>query len=131
MYAYIKEQVDNGTYIPIDVDETRKKFHLHFVDYNFIVSATSFSTKVRMTTDKSMLSESGLSLSDVTKPAPEDVPSLRVILLSSRCQNCYAVYDIKKFFRSVLTTDKDLYLLILHLMGFTPLFSLACDPDLS
>ena len=59
-----------------------------------------------------MRSESGLSLNDVTKPAPGDVPSLRGILLRSRCHNFYAVYDIKKFFRSVLTSDKDSYLRI-------------------
>ena len=110
--GYIKEQVDNGNYIPINVYEARKKFQLHFVGYNFIVSATSSSTKVRMTTDSSMRSESGLSLNDVTKPAPGDVPSLRGILLHLRCHNFYAVYDIKKFFRSVFTSDKDSYLRI-------------------
>ena len=59
--------------------------------YNFIISANSSSTKVRMTTDSSMCSESGLSLSNVTKPAPGDVPSLHGILLLSRCHNFYAV----------------------------------------
>ena len=52
---YMKEQEDNGNYIPIDVDESRKKFQLHFVGYNFVVSATSSSTKVRMTTDSSVM----------------------------------------------------------------------------
>ena len=110
--GYIKEQMDNGDYIPINVDEARKKFQLHFVNYNSVVSATSSSTKVRMTTDSSMRSEPGLSLNDVTKPAPGDVPSLCSILLRSRCHNFDAVYDIKKFFRSVLTSDKDSYLQI-------------------
>ena len=88
---YMKEQVDCGNYIPVDVNEARKKFQLHFVGYNFVVSATSSSTKVRMTTDSSMRSESGLSLNDVTKPAPGDVPSLRGILLRSRCHDFYVV----------------------------------------
>ena len=35
---------------------------MHFVVYNFVVSATSSSTKVRMTTDSSMKTETGLSL---------------------------------------------------------------------
>ena len=70
MDDYIREQVDNGNYIPINIYESRKKYQLHFVGYNFIVSATSSSTKVRMTTDSYMLSESGLSLNDITKPAP-------------------------------------------------------------
>ena len=65
-----------------------------------------------MTTYSSMRSESGLSLNDVTKPAPGYVPSLHGILLRSRCHNFYAVYNIKKFFRSVYTSDKDSYLRI-------------------
>ena len=41
MDEYIREQVDNGNYILIDINEVRKKYQLHFVGYNFIVSATS------------------------------------------------------------------------------------------
>ena len=111
MDKYIREQVDNGNYILIDVDKSRKKYQLHFVGYNFIISATSSSIKVRITTDSSMCSESGLSLNDVTKPSPGDVPSLHGILMGSRCHVFYAVYDIKKFFRSVLTFYKGSYLL--------------------
>ena len=95
----------------MDVDEDRKKFQLHFVGYIFVVSGTSSSTKVRMTTDSSMRSESGLSLNDVTKPAPGDVHSLRGILLRSRCHNFYAIYDIKKFFRSVPNSDSEIKLI--------------------
>ena len=80
--------------------------------YNFVVSNTSTSTKVRMTTDSSMHMESGLSLNDVTQPAPGNVPSLMGILMRSRSHPYYAVYDIKKFFRSVITTDKDSFLRI-------------------
>ena len=65
-----------------------------------------------MTTDSSMRFKSGLNLNDVTKPAPGEVPSLRGILLRSRCHNFYVVYDIKKFFCSVFTSDKDSYLRI-------------------
>ena len=138
MDEYIREQVDNGNYILIDINEVRKKYQLHFVGYNFIVSATSSSTKVRMTTDSSMRSKSGLSLNDVTKPAPGDVPSLRGILLISRCYIFYAVYDIKKFFRSVLTSDKDSYLQIvcvshpppspLHLLQILPGYFTETEP---
>ena len=51
---YMQEQRDSGNYIKIDIDESRKTNQLHFVGYNFVVSATSSSTKMRMTTDSSM-----------------------------------------------------------------------------
>ena len=70
-----------------------------------------------MTTDSSMRSESGLSLYDITKPAPGDVPSLRGILMPSRCHTFYAVYNIKTFFRSVFTSDKDSYLQIVCVLS--------------
>ena len=60
-----------------------------------------------MTADSSMKTEKGLSLNDVTKPAPGDVQNLRGILNRSRYYEFYAVYDIKKFFRSVRTSDRD------------------------
>ena len=97
----------------IDIDEARNNNHqLHFVGYNFIVSATSSFTKVRMTTDSFMHTETGLSLNEVTQPAPGEVPSLHGILVHSRCHPFYAVYDIQKFFRSVRTSDQDSYLQI-------------------
>ena len=103
---YIQEQI-NGNYIKINVKEARKENQLHFVGYNFVVSATSSSTKVRRTTDSSMGTETGLSLNKFTQPAPGDVPSLHGILVPSRCHPHYAVYDIKQFFRSVCTSDQD------------------------
>ena len=66
---YIHEQINNGNYEKIAVEEARKKHQLHFVGYNFVVSSTSSST------------ESGLSLNKVTQPAPGDIPSLRGILV--------------------------------------------------
>ena len=93
----------------INVEESRKTNQLHFVGYNFVVSATSSS---RMTTDSSMRTETGLSLNKVTQPAPGDVPSLRVILVRSRCHPHYVVYNIKKFSRSVRTSDRDSFLRI-------------------
>ena len=96
----------------INPEDHRKDNQLHFVAYNFVVSSTSSSTKVRMTTDSSMYTEFSLSLNDFTQPAPGDVPSLRGILMHSRSHPQYAVYDIMKFFRSVLTTEKDLFLRI-------------------
>ena len=96
----------------INPEDHRKDYQLHFGAYNFVVSSTSSSTKVRMTTDNSMCTESGLSLNDVPQPAPGDAPSLRGILMSSRSQPHYAVYDIMKFFRSMLTPEKDSFLRI-------------------
>ena len=109
---YIQEQVDNGNYVEIDIEDARKENQLHFVGYNFVVSANSSSTKVRMTTDSSMQTETGLSLNKVTQPAPGDITSLRGILMQSRCHPHYAVYNIKEFFRSVRTSDQDSYLRI-------------------
>ena len=109
---YMQEQIDNGNYVKISVKESRKNNQLHLVGYNFMVLSTSSSTKVRMTTDSSMRTESGLSLNEVTQPAPGDVPSLRGILMRSRSHPFYAVYDIKKFFRSVRISDKDSFLRI-------------------
>ena len=71
MDSYIQGEVDNGNYIPIKPNKSCKKFQLHFVRYNFIVSATSSSTKVRMTTDSSMCSKSCLRLLLETFPASE------------------------------------------------------------
>ena len=52
-------------------------------------------------------SESGLSLNRVTKPAPSVVPSLRGILLWSRCHVYYSVFDISKFFCYFRIADRD------------------------
>ena len=70
MDKYIQQQIDNGNYSEINPEDHRKNHQLHFAAYNFVVSSTSSSTKVRMTTDSSMRTESGLSLNDVTQPAP-------------------------------------------------------------
>ena len=78
-----------------------------------------------MTTDSSMKTEKGLSLNNVTKPAPGDVPNLCGILNRSRCYEFYAVYDIKKFFRSVRTLDRDCYLRIVCV----PASSFAAPPS--
>ena len=121
---YIWEQVNNDNYIKVDIHAARQEGHqLHFVGYNFVVSSASSSTKVRMTTDSSMRTETGLSLNEVTKPAPGIVPSLRGILLRSRCAKYFAVYDIRKFFRSVRTSVKDSYLRIVGVPS--PSFSAA------
>ena len=105
--------MNNSNYVETDINKARRNNHqLHFVGFNFVVSSTSSSTKVRMTTNNSMRTESGLSLNEVTQPAPEDVPSLWGILIRSRSHPFYAVYDIKKFFRSVCTSDKDSFLRI-------------------
>ena len=85
MDKYIQEQVINRNYVEIDILEVRKNNHqLHFVRYSFIVSATRASTKVRMTTDSSMRTKSGLSLNEVTQPAPGDIRSLQGILVRFR-----------------------------------------------
>ena len=81
MDKYIQQQVDNGNYVEINPEDHRNDHQLHFVAYNFVVSSTSTSTKVRMTTDSSMRTESGLSLNDLTQPAPGNIPSLRGILI--------------------------------------------------
>ena len=60
MDQHISEQVENKNYIQIDLDEARcGKVQLHFVGYNFVVSTTSSSTKVRMTTNSSMGQKQG------------------------------------------------------------------------
>ena len=66
-----------------------------------------------MTTDSSMHTETGLSLKDISQPAPGNVPNMRGILLRSRCHPHFAVYDIQKFFKSVLTSTKDSFLRIM------------------
>ncbi len=113
MDKYINQQINNGNYIEINPEDFRGQYQLHFVAYNFVVSSTSSSTKVRMTTDSSMRTETGLSLNDVSQPAPGNVPNMRGILLRSRCHPHFAVYDIQKFFRSVLTSTKDSFLRIM------------------
>ena len=128
MDKYIQGQIDNGNYDKIfNLEEARKLHQLHFVAYNFIVSNTSTSTKVRMTTDSSMRTETGLSLNDVTQPAPGVVPNLRGILARSRCHPYYAVFDIKKFFRSVLISEKDSFLRIVCVPN--NFFSSPPDPN--
>ena len=34
---YIQEQIDNGNYVKINVEEAKKTNQLHFVGYNFVV----------------------------------------------------------------------------------------------
>ena len=88
---FIFGKVENENYVEINLSEARNSGHqLHFVGYNYVVSSTSTSTKVRMTTDSSMRTESSLSLNGVTKPAPGVIPSLRGILLCSRCHLFYS-----------------------------------------
>ena len=113
MDKYINQQINNGNYIESNTNDHRDQYQLHFVAYNFLVSSTSSSTKVRMTTDSSMCTETGLSLNDISPPAPGNVPNMRGILLRSRCHPHFAVYDIKKFFRSMLTSTKDSFLRIM------------------
>ena len=124
MDQYIYEQVENGNFVEINPSEARLNHQLHFIGYNFVVSSTSSSTKVRMTTDSSMRTESELSLNRVTKPAPGVVPSLRGILLQSRCHVYYSVFDIKKFFHSIRIADRDSYLRIISV----PLPSFSSKP---
>ena len=113
MDKYIQEQVYNKNYIEVDPNMARQEGHqVHFVGYNFVVSSTSSSTKVRMTTDSSMCTETGLSLNKVTTPAPGVVPKPRGILICSRCKNYFAIYDINKFFCSVRIFEKDSFLRI-------------------
>ena len=91
MDKYIQEQVNNGNYIEIDTYVARQEGHqLHFVGYNFVVSSTSSSTKVRMTTDSSMRTVTGLSLNEVTNQplelfpnsaASSSIPDAGIILL--------------------------------------------------
>ena len=79
---YMLEQKINGNYIEVDIHAARREGHqLHFVGYNFVVSSTSLSTKVRMTTDSSMRTQTGLSLNEVTQPAPGLIPNLQGILI--------------------------------------------------
>ena len=117
MGEYIRGQVNNEYYIQINSQEARQEGHqLHFIRYNFVVSSTSSSmssfTKVRMTKSSSMHAGTYLSLIEVTKPAPGVVPNLRGILYRYRFFNQFAVYDIRKFFRSVRISDRDSYLRI-------------------
>ena len=77
-----------------------------------------------MTTDSYMHTETGLSLNKVTQPAPGNVCSLCGNLVSSRCHPHYAVYDIKKFFISVCTSDQDSFLRIVCV----PSNSFSCPP---
>ena len=71
-----------------------------------------------------MHTKAGISLNGVTQPAHGDVPSLHEILVHSRCYPHYAVYDIKKFFRSVCTGDQDSFLRIVCV----PSNSFSCPP---
>ena len=69
MDKYIHKQVYNGNYKEVDPNIARQEGHqIHFVGYNFVISYTSSSTKVRMMTDSSMHTETGLSLNEVTNP---------------------------------------------------------------
>ena len=127
MDKYINQQINNGNYIEINPEDHRDQYQLHFIAYNFVVSSTSSSTKVRMTMDSSMRTETGLSLNDVSQPAPGNVPNMRGILLRSRCHPHFAVYDIQKFFWSMLTSTKDSFLRIMCVpSGF---FSSAPTPN--
>ena len=113
MDKYIEGQVDNANYIQVNPYVTRQEGQpFHFEGYNCVASSTSSSIKVRMTTDSSMHTKTGLSLNKVTKLAPGVVPNLRGILIRSRCRNYFVLYDIKKFFRSVRISEKDFYLRI-------------------
>ena len=77
MDQFIFGEVENGNYVKINPSEARNSGHqLHFLGYNYVVSSASISTKVRMTTDSSMRTESSLSLNGVTKPDPGVIPSL-------------------------------------------------------
>ena len=80
-----------------------------------------------MTTDSSIRTETGLRLNNVSLPAPGNVPNMRGILIRSRCHPHFAVYDIQKFFRSVLTSVKDSFLRIMCVLS--NFFSSAPTPN--
>ena len=75
MDKYINQQINNGNYIEINPENHRDQYQLHLA-YNFVVSSTSSSTKVRMTTDSFMRTETGLSLNDISQPTPGNVPNI-------------------------------------------------------
>ena len=80
-----------------------------------------------MTTDSSIRTETGLRLNNVSLPAPGNVLIMRGILIRSRCHPHFAVYDIQKFFRSVLTSVKDSFLRIMCVLS--NFFSSAPTPN--
>ena len=105
--------MNNKNYIRINPHKARQEnlnHQLNFFGYNFVGSSMSSSTKVGMTMDSSTHTETSLSLNVVTKPAPGVVPNLCGILKCSRCKNQFAVYDIKKFFRSARISNREIHI---------------------
>ena len=126
MDKYILDQTRAGNYEIVDPVLARKEGkQIHFTAYNFVVNSSSTSTKVRMVTDSSMNTETGLSLNDVTKPAPGYVPDMRGIIMRSRIHEYMSVFDIQKFFRSVRISDRDSLLRIIAV----PEKSFSSEPE--
>ena len=69
---YIQEQINNGNYEKIDVEEARKENQLHFVGYNFVVSSTSSSTKAPCPPNLASASTRSPNLPLETFPASEE-----------------------------------------------------------
>jgi len=125
---YIFDQVQCGNYVEVDLEEVKESGkQYHAVAYNFVVSENSTSTKVRLVTDSSMKTETGLSLNDVTKDAPGQVPDMRGILMRARTHNFFTVFDIRKFFRSVSISEQDSLLRLV----FVPAQTFSASPTLN
>ena len=92
----------------------------HYTAYNFVVNTNSETTKIRIVTDSSCKTETGLSLNDVVKAPPGNIPSMRGILMRTRGAEVMMIFDIEKFFRTIYISPKDsnLRLLLLPKGGF-------------
>ena len=88
--------------------------------YSFVEAPSSSSTKVRVVTDTSARTETGVCLNDVIRDPPGKLQDLRGILLRSRAAEDLVVFDIRQFFRSVklCTRDSMLRLMWLPVGGF-------------
>jgi len=70
---------------------------------------------VRVVTDTSARTETGVCLNDVMRDPPGKLQDMRGILLRSRAAKDLVVYDIKQFYRSVKLSMRDSMLRLMWL----------------
>ena len=65
--AYVESQLEQGKWEEVTQEEMDNEFRKHFVVYTWVESPTSTSTKVRVVTDTSARTETGVCLNDVIR----------------------------------------------------------------
>ena len=116
----IKKNLENKFWIKSTDVEFPDGMQKHFLPINYVESAASTSTPVRIVTDSSSKDRNGLSLNQCQLSGRSNIGNLRGCLLRARVAQQIALGDISKFFNSfsLNVSDASLRRILLPKYGF-------------